>query len=488
MADLKRIKSNVAKMVSAGAPEEDIDGYIAAEGVTVEDVRNFKEAPVEAGPRQYENSLSGDLARRADAVEAKKQQAKSGKIYDIEKVIAQTSEGFGIANDVMYRGIVEPAASIPIPFMGTTVGGALNQGLSAVANTPSPSGGTIGSDVSAVSGSFNRSYDVMKQQYPRTTEVTEDVANIALNLLPVAKTKVGRNVAESVTAVPREVIAAPVKIPVGMAQTSHDFVKGVKAKDAKAINKSLKTAKHTADDLYAKMEEEGPRLRMRTIDLISSAIDDGTKVVDDVVEAHRGTLKTGKPYGIRQLENLRQRFDRAIIRAPNDEKKILIEAKKKLEAMIEGLQDTDFVTGSAESVQAWRDAKAASSQYKKMQSIGTIIKKAKTPEGMRSKIKDFLSDEKKTAPFTPKEIKKLERAAKDPKLLTLLSILSPSSGVAKIPLTGGVLFGGPTGATASLALGALGATSKGARNVVKRGRADKAFGYLESSNPFLGKK
>lgn len=41
-ADLARIKRNVAKMAGQGAPEADIDGYIASEGVTVDDVRNFK--------------------------------------------------------------------------------------------------------------------------------------------------------------------------------------------------------------------------------------------------------------------------------------------------------------------------------------------------------------------------------------------------------------------------------------------------------------
>ena len=40
MADLDRIKNNVAKMASMNAPEEDIDGYIASEGVTVDDVKN----------------------------------------------------------------------------------------------------------------------------------------------------------------------------------------------------------------------------------------------------------------------------------------------------------------------------------------------------------------------------------------------------------------------------------------------------------------
>lgn len=43
MADLARIKRNVAKMASMNAPEEDIDGYIASEGVTIDDVRNYRE-------------------------------------------------------------------------------------------------------------------------------------------------------------------------------------------------------------------------------------------------------------------------------------------------------------------------------------------------------------------------------------------------------------------------------------------------------------
>lgn len=44
MADLARIKRNVAKMAAQSAPEADIDGYIASEGVTVDDVRNFRPA------------------------------------------------------------------------------------------------------------------------------------------------------------------------------------------------------------------------------------------------------------------------------------------------------------------------------------------------------------------------------------------------------------------------------------------------------------
>lgn len=40
--DLDRIKRNVAKMAEQGAPEQDIDGYIASEGATVDQVRAHK--------------------------------------------------------------------------------------------------------------------------------------------------------------------------------------------------------------------------------------------------------------------------------------------------------------------------------------------------------------------------------------------------------------------------------------------------------------
>lgn len=43
--DISRIKRNVSKMATQGAPVEDIDGYIASEGVTVEQVKAHKPAP-----------------------------------------------------------------------------------------------------------------------------------------------------------------------------------------------------------------------------------------------------------------------------------------------------------------------------------------------------------------------------------------------------------------------------------------------------------
>lgn len=51
MADLARIKRNVAKMAAMNAPFADIDGYIASEGVSLDDVRNYREPESEETQR-----------------------------------------------------------------------------------------------------------------------------------------------------------------------------------------------------------------------------------------------------------------------------------------------------------------------------------------------------------------------------------------------------------------------------------------------------
>lgn len=62
MADLAKVKRNVAKMASMNAPMEDIDGYIASEGTSVDEVRNFKQQP------GFLESTMTNLARPSAAI------------------------------------------------------------------------------------------------------------------------------------------------------------------------------------------------------------------------------------------------------------------------------------------------------------------------------------------------------------------------------------------------------------------------------------
>lgn len=63
MPDLNIVKSNVAKMVSMGAPESDIDSYIQAEGSTVDQVKNFQASPPLKAMAQVAFQSANDLVQ-----------------------------------------------------------------------------------------------------------------------------------------------------------------------------------------------------------------------------------------------------------------------------------------------------------------------------------------------------------------------------------------------------------------------------------------
>lgn len=102
MADLAKIKSNVAKMISMNAPESDIDGYIASEGVTVDDVRDFGKDYT--GGRLYtiDRGLSFGMGRKLQGLF----DAAVGKLGDLGE-----SSGEIIAN-IRNKGLKEAFSDV----------------------------------------------------------------------------------------------------------------------------------------------------------------------------------------------------------------------------------------------------------------------------------------------------------------------------------------------------------------------------------------
>lgn len=88
MTDLARIKRNVAKMVSQQAPVADVDAYIASEGVSVDDVRNFT-----GQPDMY---ASGNVKKLTGSVQPPNPQASSlpGMIGDFQNTSRAAESGF----------------------------------------------------------------------------------------------------------------------------------------------------------------------------------------------------------------------------------------------------------------------------------------------------------------------------------------------------------------------------------------------------------
>jgi hypothetical protein len=65
MADLDKVKRNVAKMVGQNAPEEDIDSYLSGEGVTVDQIRAHKVGASQPAPEaaRKQPSTFGDVVK-----------------------------------------------------------------------------------------------------------------------------------------------------------------------------------------------------------------------------------------------------------------------------------------------------------------------------------------------------------------------------------------------------------------------------------------
>lgn len=107
MADLARIKRNVSKMVGMNAPEAEIDAYIAGEGVTVDEVRNFQ---LEAQPAAEMRPGSSEYAQWAA------EQARAGK------ALPQVSGDLSTPNSLIDKvNAATTAAFDAIPIAGPSI-------------------------------------------------------------------------------------------------------------------------------------------------------------------------------------------------------------------------------------------------------------------------------------------------------------------------------------------------------------------------------
>ncbi len=119
MADLARIKRNVSKMAAQNAPVEDIDGYISSEGVTVDDVRNFKPAPAPSG--QHLSFEEGAKLLAAD----EQNQRMEGASGTVGAALTGLADGVPVAGPLL-RGAGERGAALASTVMN---GGTYDENL-----------------------------------------------------------------------------------------------------------------------------------------------------------------------------------------------------------------------------------------------------------------------------------------------------------------------------------------------------------------------
>lgn len=120
MADLARIKDNVAKMAGMNAPESDIDGYIASEGVSLNDVRDFQPVTIVAADKEaqppadtFTSRLQADFQKRKDAMNQSADDYVSGKQGRGSTYLQTTGNIAGGALDAAGEAIKSGYAALP---------------------------------------------------------------------------------------------------------------------------------------------------------------------------------------------------------------------------------------------------------------------------------------------------------------------------------------------------------------------------------------
>lgn len=109
MADLARVKRNVAKMVSLGAPETEIDAYISGEGTTVDAVRAFKAGTAEAEKAAMLDAVRADPSLRSTNIEDRRAPPPTPAGPNLEGSVAATLGG--IVNGIPIVGPLAQGAS-----------------------------------------------------------------------------------------------------------------------------------------------------------------------------------------------------------------------------------------------------------------------------------------------------------------------------------------------------------------------------------------
>jgi len=375
--DLARVKRNVAKMAAQGAPEADIDGYIASEGTSVDAVRAFKATPAEPPPgyggADVDRSdprplwdIPGDIGRAATASTDALRRDFTNAFFnrpapERKGLWNRLKEQPGEFVDSMGRMV--SAAKLPLDAMGVVMSpitGALK--------------GTVGSALSYVPGASKEKADAFVDQ--------------AMMAIPAGRT-VGA--------------AKPVAPTIAELKQAGDA--GYKA--ARAMNAEIKPQSTAAlsDDIAASLARDGHRdylspKTFRAIEELKTPAA-GNATISDIEGVRRILSEAGKDHGERGAAGL---------------------ARRKLDDYLENLPKSDVVAGdpqaAARTIREARGNIAASKRAERVEkavsdadlNASAANSGANLDNATRQALKAILKDPKKVAGYSPEEIEQLRQA------------------------------------------------------------------------------
>ena len=471
--DLARIKSNVAKMASMNAPEADIDGYIASEGATIDDVRNFQSSPQES--RGFIDNVSGDIknrvARQNEINNATALKPDENQQNALRGAWQTGTNILGAANDIVGEGIKSLAETgyekLPQSFRDRQ-----ELGLKALANTDK------GKAVSELAQKYNQNKEAFKQAYPNWSRDVEGMGDAGAFFMPGGTKDISKAVIKG------SKVAAQVGTGVAKktAQGAMEIGRDVTGIEKPPIIPTIKELGDLSTNLYAQSASEGGILppefanqfikESNTVKPISEkgAAIRGKNPIQDVLDSI-DTFKD-KPFTMAEIDEVDKELTRKInsfldggLATP--ESRDVQQIQNKFRELVD---KTDLP-----GVQSWKEAKNAFATKKRLEDIQDIFNNAKNrpneATAIQAGFRRIAEDEGRIRGYSPEARKYIIKAARNNNGIDALKIM----GSRLLPIIAGG-SGGGVGAVAATAAGGMAARNMAA--TIKASQGNKVASQI----------
>jgi hypothetical protein len=495
-ADLARIKRNVAKMASQNAPEADIDGYIASEGVTVEDVRNFKAQPAPgmdaAGFAQH--LATGEQSSNIERAKPRQPGPMDFLTQGMSGLNEGIAMGLGAPVDLATLGINAATTGVnaltggSIPQITNPIGGSqrIREGLLAPTIQPETNDPMLQGvrRVSQEAGAWAVPGGGLAARTARPLQT-------AVRELPsVLGSGAGAAIAQ--TAMPGNPIAEFIG-QMGGGLTPSALAHAARRPPAPPSVDQLRTEKNAA---YNQTQNLGVAYNPQSYDNLLANIVGAARADQISPERHAAAYsfirdmagRRGQPVSLTELDQVRQMVRRDLITPSYGNPSAAADAHfgnlilEEIDDFIGSARPADLISGNAsEAANAIIMARSANTRYRKAEMIEEAITKAQrrtesTGSGgninnaLRQNIRAILDNPKKRRSFNAQELRSMEelvRQGRTENFLRLVGKLSPSGNGLMAALGIGGTMINPAIGLASLA-------GAGAKALADRGTVNRA--------------
>ena len=458
-------------MVDMGAPEEDIDGYIAGEGTDIDAVRTFK---VNAEPPQSDLPLPvralvglgagltqrgvGVIQAGADLVGAKGVSEAAGRVkknidYDVS-TLGTTGEVARVVGDVA------PTLAIP--------GGAAAKLTERIA---------LGGISGAAEG-FTRAAEHSNLK-GRSKDAAIGLATGAV-AVPVVE-KAGQAVQVTVRA-------------------GKDIAKGVVARSPEQWQEVAGAMKAKSQETYAAMRDAGAVISPKSVNSIVADLEAAvSKTGKTNADLHKNTLSVisdlkklkNKPLSLEEADQYRQLLNDVVSTGTDGTGKINPDAMKALsvidalDSRIERLGASDIASGAVDAAPLLKQARQEWGKFRRFDKVQSMIEKyGDTPGVLKNQVRLLLLNKKATRGFSEPELDALRKLAKKGGVegwLRLagragIDLKNPAGNVVPLLTAGAVGLAGDAATGGLVTAGATGA--RYASQALTRGQADRTLSSL----------